>query len=206
MAVVGALAVVWALVFEIFSRSGGASPSGREWIGDSGLFPADVCARRGRQEFGEGGLCEERKDGTLGLLFLTDLSGLDVVMGSFQALHQAFLVSPRSCRCWDWPCYSVEFRGADRCGWSPVSLPSSRCPWPADRVVNPCEGRCFGDAGRDGGFCFLFVWFWLVLDALLSVAGGAVVFPVFPSWVWRGRSCRVALVADPPAGSGTSRF
>lgn len=206
MAVVGALAVVWALVFEIFSRSGGASPSGRSGLEILGYFLLMFVLVEGVRN-SAGGLCEERKDGTLGLLFLTDLSGLDVVMGKFsgaaiQAFFSLVAVVPVLG-------LAVLFGGVS--GAELVRMVASLL---AILALSLACGSWSSTRAKDGasamlvgmGILLSVCLVPLVLDALLSVAGGVVVFPRFSVLGLASPLAAVALVADPPAGSGTSRF
>ncbi len=83
--IVGAIAgLVAALVLQITSSAPGLGPPGQVLLGALGWFTFAICLVEGLRQTTDS-LNREQREGTLGLLFLTDLRGVDVVVGKLAA-------------------------------------------------------------------------------------------------------------------------
>lgn len=206
MAAVAALALVWATMFQTFGRGGASGASGRiglEVLSSLLLMYALVEGVR----TSAGGISEERREGTLGLLFLTDLSGLDVLLGkmsgaAIQGFCSLVAVVPVLA-------VAVLFGGVSGSelvrmvvALSAVLALSLACgSWSSTR---PWDGMVAMLAAM--GVLLLHCLLPLLLDLLLSLGGVITVFPRFSVLGLASPLCSVALIPDPPAGGGTSRF
>lgn len=207
MAAVAALALLWAMLFEAFSRPGAAATSGRMGLEFLSSFLLMYVLVEGVRN-SAGGICEERREGTLGLLFLTDLSGLDVLLGKVSgAAIQAFygLVAVV-------PVLGVALLFGGVSGAELVRMVAGLL---AVLALSLACGSWSSARAREGmgsmllamGVLLSACLVPLLLDALMTLSvGGTLLFPRHSILGLASPLNTVALVADPPAGSGTAPF
>lgn len=207
LAAAAALALLWAMLFQVLSQPGVAAASGRIGLEVLSSFLLLYMLVEGVRN-SAGGICEERREGTLGLLFLTDLSGLDVLLGKLSgAAIQAFygLVAV------------VPVLGAALLfgGVSGAELARMVAALLAVLALSLACGSWSSANARDAmgsmlvamGILLSICLVPLLLDALIALTLGSTA--LFPRQSILGLASplnTVALVADPPTGSGTERF